>query len=261
MTVSLACLALAFLVTPGTLSRGRLMAVFGMSTRRSSWPKPSALLGLACIPAAFVGGPHGLAACVILLLTVRFLRRGSARTRERQREQRGLLDGLEIIVGELRVGAHPSVACDAAASECHGVAAEVFSVAAARSRLGGSGADAIRGETTPIRLELDRIAVAWRVAESHGLAIAELLTAARLDLVGRIRFRSRTEAGLAGARATATVLAGLPLLGVLLGQLMGAAPLRVLLGGGLGGVLLVLGTALACAGLLWTRAITERVVA
>ena len=97
------------------------------------------------------------------------------------------------------------------------------------------------------------------MAERHGLALADLLEAARSDLLGRIRFRQRTEAALAGARATAAVLAGLPALGVTLGQLMGAAPLRVLLGGGLGGVLLVLGTVLACAGLLWTDGIVGRV--
>ncbi|ETT28360.1 hypothetical protein RR21198_6032, partial [Rhodococcus rhodochrous ATCC 21198] len=75
----------------------------------------------------------------------------------------------------------------------------------------------------------------------------------------RMRLRSRTEAGLAGARATATVLAALPALGVALGQMMGAAPVTVLLGDGLGGVLLVVGTVLACAGLLWTDRIATRV--
>ena len=74
-----------------------------------------------------------------------------------------------------------------------------------------------------------------------------------------MRIRARTEAGLAGARATATVLAGLPVLGVGLGQLMGAAPLGILLAGGLGGIMLVVGTALVCAGLLWTDRIAARV--
>ena len=101
----------------------------------------------------------------------------------------------------------------------------------------------------------------WAIAETRGLALAELLGAVRVDLLGRQRFRQRTEAGLAGARATAAVLAGLPLLGVGLGQLMGASPLSVLFGGGLGGVMLVTGSILLCVGLLWTdrivRAVTE----
>jgi tight adherence protein B len=111
-----------------------------------------------------------------------------------------------------------------------------------------------------IAAELDRVASAWSVAEQHGLALAELLRAARLDLLGRIRFRARTDAALAGARASAAVLAGLPVLGIGLGQLMGAAPLALLVRGGLGSVLLVVGVALICAGLLWTEALVGRVV-
>ncbi|MGB3772354.1 MAG: type ii secretion system integral membrane subunit, partial [Rhodococcus sp. (in: high G+C Gram-positive bacteria)] len=44
-----------------------------------------------------------------------------------------------------------------------------------------------------------------------------------------------------------------------LGQAMGASPIAVLTGGGVGGVLLVVGVALACAGLLWTDAIVAKV--
>jgi tight adherence protein B len=46
-----------------------------------------------------------------------------------------------------------------------------------------------------------------------------------------------------------------------LGQAIGAAPLSVLLGGGLGGVLLVVGVALVCCGLLWSRRIVGKVTA
>ena len=64
---------------------------------------------------------------------------------------------------------------------------------------------------------------------------------------------------MAGPRATAMVLAALPAVGVLLGQAMGAAPLAVLTGGGTGGIMLVVGVGLACAGLLWTDAIVAEV--
>jgi tight adherence protein B len=90
--------------------------------------------------------------------------------------------------------------------------------------------------------------------------MADLVQSVREDLVARRRFAERTRAALAGARATATVLAGLPVLGVLLGEAMGARPVAVLLGGGLGGILLVVGVTLVVAGLAWTRRITEKVM-
>jgi tight adherence protein B len=63
---------------------------------------------------------------------------------------------------------------------------------------------------------------------------------------------------MAGARTTAAVLAGLPVLGVCLGQMIGADPLHFLFSGGAGGWLLVVGVMLACCGLLWSDRITGR---
>jgi tight adherence protein B len=96
------------------------------------------------------------------------------------------------------------------------------------------------------------------LAGDHGLAIATLMRAGRSDIAERQRFSARVSAGMAGARATAVILAGLPVLGVLLGQLIGARPLSFLLGGHAGGALLVIGSLLACAGLAWSDRITDR---
>lgn len=60
---------------------------------------------------------------------------------------------------------------------------------------------------------------------------------------------------MAGARASAAILGYLPVLGVVLGQLVGARPVAFLLGGS-GGVLAVVGVSLVCAGLLWADRIT-----
>ena len=98
----------------------------------------------------------------------------------------------------------------------------------------------------------------WALAQRHGLAVADLLDACSTDLQERQRFTSRVNAGLAGPRATAAVLTGLPVAGIGLGQMIGAKPLIVLCSGGVGGVLLVVGVVLACAGLLWSDAITGK---
>ena len=257
MTAALICLACAIVAAPHSRSRTRLQDLCGVAQQRISMRLTTPWLILLCVPAYPVGGiPATVATGLLLAVGVHRYKRG-ATDRAAGAERRKLLDGLDVAIGELRVGAHPASACDVAARESTGVTATVFAVAAARSRLGGSGASGFR-RPGPVDAELGRIADAWSVAERHGLALAEILTAARADLSGRIRFRSRTESGLAGAKATGAVLAGLPVVGIGLGQLMGAAPLAVLCGGGIGGILLVLGTAFACAGLLWSDAIVGK---
>jgi tight adherence protein B len=108
--------------------------------------------------------------------------------------------------------------------------------------------------------ELRRLAAAWAVAERHGIALADLVDAVRTDLDARARLAGQVKAQLAGPRSTAAVLAGLPPLGVLLGQGIGANPWRVLTDTSVGQILLVVGTALACAGVAWSGQITARAV-
>ncbi|TLG17712.1 hypothetical protein FEK35_00645 [Nocardia cyriacigeorgica] len=262
MIGALACLVLALLVAPVAVPKRRFGELFRDVAARPRMSRGLVfrfMAPMACA-GAFVLGVGPLTAAVLLAATLIFRGRRNARDRRHAAECGYLLDALESVIGELRVGAHPSVAAETAAGDAKGVAAQVFAIGAARSRLGGSGADGLCRPGSVIAAELDRVAEAWRVAEHHGLALAELLGAARNDLIGRIRFRGRTTAALAGAKATATVLAGLPLLGVGLGQLMGAAPLEVLFTAPAGAILLPLGTALACAGLLWSDEITRRVL-
>ena len=131
------------------------------------------------------------------------------------------------------------------------------------ARLGGDVPTAIarHAATSPaLGAELRRLATAWAVADRHGVPLADLLDAVRSDLDNRVRFNRRTSAQLAGPRATATVLAALPALGVMLGEAMGAAPLRVLCGSTFGQFLLVVGVGLICAGLVWSDRISARAV-
>ncbi|WP_442945723.1 type II secretion system F family protein [Nocardia sp. SSK8] len=250
---------MALLVVPIAGDRRRFRRMFGVGRART--PKRIPVEWCAAIAvggAAFVFGLGTGLAALMLSVTVAVRRRRALGERTRRQECGHLLAGLEAVIGELRVGAHPSAAAESAAGESRGEAARALAVSAGRSRLGGSGADGWLHPNSPVAEELSRIATAWRVAEQYGLALAELLAAARTDLLGRLRFRDRTEAALAGARASATVLAILPVIGIALGQLMGAAPLAILFTAPAGQLLLPLGAALACCGLLWTDVITRR---
>ncbi|MFD3813138.1 type II secretion system F family protein [Rhodococcus sp. NPDC058639] len=258
------CLATALLLVPGSSGAHRIRV--HVPYRFPVVGHPGVLAAAAGVALTMlVGVAPAVAAATVAATTLWRIRR-KRRSAQLEAHRRMLLSGLEAVIADMRVGAHPADACDTAARETTGPAADAFRVAAARSRLGGSAADGLRssapsGDRDGLAGSLARVADAWAVSDRHGLALAELLAAARTDLSARMRIRSRTDAGLAGARATASVLAALPLLGVGLGQLMGAAPVGILLSDGLGGMLLVAGTVLACAGLLWTDRIADRVSA
>ncbi|MFC9439904.1 type II secretion system F family protein [Nocardia sp. NPDC057030] len=262
MIAGLICLAFAVLAAPAAASRRRFEGLFAEPAvaRKMRRDMVLRLVTGAGVVAVLVLGAGAFLAVAMVVGTVGFRVRRVRLDRRRDAECGYLLDALEAVIGELRVGAHPSAAAEVAAREGRGESARAFAVSAGRSRLGGSAAEGLRQPDSIVAGELSRIADAWQVAEQHGLALAELLSAARTDLVGRIRFHGRTTAALAGPRATAGVLAALPLLGIGLGQLMGAAPLHVLFASSAGAVLLPLGAALACAGLLWTDAITRKVL-
>lgn len=181
--------------------------------------------------------------------------------RQRDREADALQSALEVLVGELRVGAHPVTAFEAAAAETDEPVAGALHAVAARARLGADVAAGLRdtAPTSPLAPHWDRIAVCWQLAQTHGLSIATLMQTAQRDIAERQRYSSRVHAGMAGARATAAVLAGLPVLGIGLGQLIGADPVRFLCGTGAGEWLLLVGVTLSCAGLLWSDRITAGV--
>jgi tight adherence protein B len=163
-------------------------------------------------------------------------------------------------VGELRIGAHPAIAFAVAAEETDGPVAGACRAVAARARLGADVIAGLRGvaATSALPAQWDRLAVCWQLAADHGLAMSTLMRAAQRDIAERQRFSAQVRSGMAGARATAAILASLPVLSVVMGELIGARPVAFLLGGRLGGVLLVVGLALVCGGLLWSDHITDR---
>ena len=184
-------------------------------------------------------------------------RRGSRRGIEESRE---LETAIEVLVGELRVGAHPAQAFSVAANETAGPVADSCRAVAARARLGADVTAGLRSvaESSALPGQWDRLAVCWQLASEHGLAMSTLMRAAQRDIAERQRFSGHVMSAMAGARATAAILASLPVLSVLLGQLIGADSVAFLLGGRAGGWLLVVGVALVCGGLLWSDQITAR---
>ncbi|MET0896984.1 MAG: type II secretion system F family protein [Mycobacterium sp.] len=185
-------------------------------------------------------------------------RRRIARRRARQ-EGQALTSALELLTGELRAGAHPVRAFESAAGETAGSVGAGLRTVAARAGLGADVPAGLRAAAARSRLgsHWERLAACWELAAQQGLPIGVLMRAAQLDIAERQRYCAQVDAAMAGARATATILAALPVLGVALGELLGAAPVSFLSHGS-GGWVLFAGVTLLCAGVLWSGRITDR---
>lgn len=254
--------AAAMLCWPAGTGRGRLAILLGSRTAAGpgSMGRPAVaeripilLVALAAGLGALLAGPGGALAATMAGGTAALRRRATRQRRTGETAAAELAEALGVLVAELRTGAHPADAARAAAADGHGASSRALAAAAAAARLGGNVPEVLRSASpAPLRPWLARLADAWSLADRHGIALADLLDAVRADTEQRVRFAADMQARLAGPRTTAAVLAGLPLLGLALGQAVGAAPLHVLGATAVGQVLLVIGTGLACAGVLWS---------
>jgi tight adherence protein B len=132
--------------------------------------------------------------------------------------------------------------------------------ACAAARWGGDVAAALHRDADQLHLPLWRsVAALWRVAESSGAGLAVALD--RLVVTARAaeEVRVQLEAHLAAPRATARLLAMLPLIGILLGLSLGGDPLGWLLTDSTGRLFALGGIVLTVLGLLWVHRIARHV--
>lgn len=183
--------------------------------------------------------------CVALVARAWRRRRASRRAQALDEELAGLLGALSL---ELRCGSAPADALAAATDGSAEVVTGLLAPALVCAVSGGAVGEVLLRAGHPL---LRALGAAWQVSARAGAPLAEpvalLAAAARSDAAAR----EEVATALAGPRATAGVLAGLPALGVLLGAGLGAAPLHVLLATRPGDACLVVGALLEAAGLLW----------
>ncbi|WP_336030220.1 type II secretion system F family protein [Geodermatophilus sp. FMUSA9-8] len=264
MSAALLLTAGALLLWPGAVTRRRsrlrrLVRPRGTpATRpaalpRAAWPLPAALLAgaagsLAATPLVGALAAAGAAGAV----------RGLARARDRRAaEERldGLTDALAALSAELRGGRPPEDAAGAAVAGCTdaGVADGLARALRAPAAVGPGATDLDRA--------LARVAAAVLLSARTGCSLAAVVAAVEDDLRARRRQRQELRSVTAGPRASAALLAGLPLLALAMGSGIGADPWSVLTTTGAGQVLLVLGVALETAGLAWSARLVRRAVA
>lgn len=207
-----------------------------------------ALLGASPVP--LVAGAAGVP------LAGRLRRAGAAR-RERERRADAVIALCGALAGEVRAGRQPGEALLCAVRDLGGLGAARAGVLAA-ARFGGDVPGALSDAARqPGADGLLGLAACWRVAVDRGAGLAAGLDRLEGALRAERDQRADLRAQLAGARSTALMLAGLPSLGLLLGTVLGADPLRVLLHTGPGIGCLLLGGALEGAGLWWALRIVR----
>lgn len=246
-STALATAAAALVTWPTAMTAGTRLANLTPKIPRPR-KRPRRLLAAVLVLLVPFLGPAVSIAAVLVGLAYWTHRRTSTRTKAKVAAVQAMAEALRTTIAELRTGAPPTFAAECAAEDAPPETAQVMQTLATSARFGGEFA-APHG-----------VAKAWSLSRRHGLPLVDLLDAVRRDLAAGARFITRAEATMAGPRASALVLAGLPGLGVLLGEGIGAAPLHVLTGTVAGQVLLVAGAALILAGVAWSTRLTSAVL-
>ncbi|MFB9322607.1 hypothetical protein [Cryptosporangium minutisporangium] len=213
----------------GTARRSRSM-------RRLTTPAVAALVLIAAVCITALAGPVGGAAAAAYGLAGRraYARRERARAEDALRALGAV--ALAGLADDLRAGRTQLAALHAAGIELERgpvTPSVVASLAAVRSAVvqhpPGDVVAALRAVPGPLAPALQRLAAAWTLTDC-GIPLAEVVGQLDVELRRLRRLRERAAAQTASARTTARLVAGLPVLGLGVGHLLGAQPYTVLTG-------------------------------
>jgi tight adherence protein B len=227
----------------------------------TSRPRTPSSIGsaMALLLIAVLVLPHGWAGPVLVLAPAswgaRLLwrRRTSARLAEANAAR--VVEVCDLLASELAAGRPPEAALREAAA-----AWPAFLPVAEVSRLGGDVPEALLATArVPGASGLRHLGAAWTVAHRTGGGLGAA-TRRVADAIRAEQSTHRVVAGeLASARATARLMAGLPLVALMMGSGAGANPWAFLLGTPAGLVCLAGGLATGIAGLWWIEQIARGV--
>jgi tight adherence protein B len=259
VTGGLLLLAAALALWPGraALRRERRRS---LTRRADAVPRPTAGVPLPAVAAVAAGAVAALLStplvaalaggCAALAARAELRRRADVQEEARLA---ALVEALTALGAELRGGRSLDEATRAAVAACADEDSGRALARAVRSPEDGGGRTA-----GGLGRALDRVAAAARLSARTGCSLAAVVGAVEDDLRARSRQRLELRSATAGSRASAALLAGLPVLGLVMGGGVGADPWRVLTTTLPGQLLLVAGVGLEVAGLAWSARLVSR---
>ncbi|WP_283139770.1 type II secretion system F family protein [Rhizohabitans arisaemae] len=165
----------------------------------------------------------------------------------------------EGLAAELHAGRAPEDALVRAIKSLEPDCSRLFDSVVAVAGEGGDIPDALRA-ALPGLDGVRELAACWQVSIVAGGTLAPLVENVARTLRDSEAHRQQITAELAGARATARLLAILPIIGMSLGVAMGMEPFSYLFGTLPGLICLVIGIGLNLVGLAWVRRLVKAAV-
>ena len=229
--------------------------------RALPFPRSLGAVAMAGALALVLAGPVPAGLALLGGLVVVRVRARQQQAAVAARERAGAVQACGVLAGELAAGRSPADALAAAADVACGPVQRGLSDAAVATRLGGDvpGVLVAAADGSAVAPVLRSLAACWAVCAQSGGGLSAAVRRLEEGLRAEAAQRRRVEAELAGPRATAGLLAVLPVGGLLLAAGVGADPLHVLLETPVGLVCLALGLGFDALGVLWTERLVRRV--
>lgn len=227
----------------------------GVRRRRFSWRLAVPVAATVTVAVSAGSVAHALIGVAVLVAAVTGYQLWSMRRVQEQRAVRRQFVGtaLDALADALRAGLTPATAvAQVDDSEDH-----LLAPVRAAITMGGDVPDALRqAATRPGAETLDAVASAWQIAERCGAPLADVLDSLAENAGHERELQRQVAAGVGPARATAHLMAFLPVFGVVIGRGLGTDPIAIITGTTVGAACLLMGVCLACAGLWWVERIS-----
>ncbi|WP_432833923.1 type II secretion system F family protein [Dactylosporangium sp. CA-092794] len=229
------------------MQRRRLAERAGRALLRRPVAAVGAVMALNAGVAVLFAGPVAAVVAALYTLMALVAARRALLRRDGERAVAALLDTIDATAEGLRAGTIP----DAAAA-----AGELLPAPPTPPAGSGPGRSAEAAQVARARVR-----AAYRLSESLGVPLADLLDRVDADLRTGQALRGGVAAQLSAAQATAGVLLALPVAGLWVGAALGTHPAHQLLHTPLGAACAVVAVALQCGGFLWTGRMVHAVTA